>query len=96
MSSMSATVGTSIRPACWYSAPPVGPIAAAPVCTVTIGRLRDTRLAMRANLRGLPIDSVYMQITRVVSSSSQNCSRSLPDTSTLSPRETNHDSPIDS
>ena len=51
---------------------------------------------MRANLRGLPIDSVYMAITRVVSSSSQNCSRSLPDTSDLSPSDTNHDSPMSS
>ena len=51
---------------------------------------------MRANLRGLPNDSVYMAITRVVSSSSQNCSRSLPDTSHLSPSDTNHDSPMSS
>ena len=38
VSSMAATVGTSISPACWYSAPPVGPIAAAPAWTATIGR----------------------------------------------------------
>ena len=57
------------------------------------GGCRDTRRAMRANLRGLPNDSVYMAMTRVVSSSSQNCSRSLPDTSHLSPSDTNHDRP---
>ena len=75
---------------------PVGPTAAAPVRTATIGRCRDTRRAMRANLRGLPNVSVYMAMTRVVSSSSQNCSRSLPETSPLSPSDTNHDSPMPS
>ena len=40
-------------------------MAAAPVRTATIGRCRDTRLAMRANLRGLPNDSVYMAMTFV-------------------------------
>ena len=94
MSSIAGTVGTSISPACWYSAPPDGPINAAPVRTATIGRFCDTRRAMRANLRGLPKDSVYMAMTRVVSSSSQNCSRSLPETSPLSPSDTNHDIPM--
>ena len=94
MSSMAAPVGTAISPAWLYRALPDGSIAAAPVRTATIGRRRDTRLAMRANFRGLPNDSVYIAITRVVSSSSQNCSRSLPEMSHLSPSEMNQDSPI--
>ncbi len=94
VSSSPATVGTSISPACWYSALPDGSIAAAPVRTATIGRCRETRRAIRANFRGLPKDSVYIAITRVVSSSSQNCRRSLPEMSLLSPSETNHDKPI--
>ena len=54
------------QPACWYSASLAEPIAAAPVRTATIGRVRPTRRAMRANLRGLPKRSVYIAITRVV------------------------------
>ena len=86
-------MGTSIRPACWYSAPPISPVAAAPVLTATTGLVRDTRRAIRANLRGLPNDSVYMAITVVLSSCSQNCSRSLPEMSLLSPSDTNQETP---
>ncbi len=93
VSSSAGTVGTSIKPACWYSAPPISPVAAAPVRTATIGLVRDTRRAIRANLRGLPNDSVYIPITVVLSSCSQNWSRSLAEMSLLSPSETNHDTP---
>ena len=61
-----------------------------------MGRVRATRVAMRANLRGLPNDSVYMAITRVRSSSSQNCKRSFPEMSRLSPSDTNQLSPTSS
>ena len=72
----SVTVGTSISPQWRYSALFVGP-RSAPVRTATIGRRCETRLAMRANRRGSPRSSVYMPITRVESSSSKNCSRSV-------------------
>ena len=91
--SMALTVGTSIRPACWYSALPSEPTDAAPVRTATIGMVSDTRRAIRANFRGLPNDSVYIPTTVVFASSSQNCRRSLAEMSALSPSDTNHDSP---
>ncbi len=51
---------------------------------------------MRANLRALPNDSVYIPITRVGASSSKNWSRSLPEMSALSPSDTKVDTPIPS
>ena len=60
-----------------------------------MGRRRATRRAIRANFRGLPKLSVYRAMTDVASSSSQNCSRSLPEMSHLSPNDTNHEMPID-
>jgi hypothetical protein len=69
------------------------PIVPSPARTATIGRRRATRRAMRANLRGLPKVSVYIAMTRVRASSSQNWSRSLPEMSALSPSETNDDTP---
>ena len=92
VSSRAATVGTSMRPQCRYSALFVGP-SSARVRTATIGRRCDTRRAMRAKRRGSPRSSVYMPITRVDSSSSKNCSRSVPETSARSPSDTNHDRP---
>ena len=60
-----------------------------PERTATIGLRSETRRAMRENLRGLPIDSRYIITTSVDSSSSQYCSRSLPDTSARLPALTN-------
>ena len=69
-------------------------MAAAPVRTATIGRRSETRRAMRAKRWVLPRVSLYMAMTLVESSSSQNCKRSLPDTSERSPSDTNHDRPM--
>ena len=70
------------------------PSAVRPDLTTRIGFLRLTRLAISANLRGLPNDSRYMQMTRVPGSSSQYSTRSLPETSALLPIEANWVKPI--
>ena len=104
----SASVGTSMTPAWARSAewvPAAGqkrrPIVGAgrspvssEVCRATIGLARPMRRAMRKNLRGFPNDSRYSTMTSVPGSSSQNCMRSLPLTSPLSPRLTKQESPI--
>ena len=64
-----------------------------PDFTATIGFFIATRRAIRLNLRGLPIDSRYSRTTSVSSSSSQNCRRSVPDTSARLPALTNDDRP---
>ncbi len=64
-----------------------------PLVTTTTGVRRPTRRASRANFRGLPKVSTCMKTTSVAGSSSQNCRRSLPLTSTRSPAETKQDSP---
>ena len=69
------------------------PAADRPLLTATIGLRRDTRRAMRANLRGLPNDSRYSRTTSVPGSSSQYWSRSLPLTSALLPTDTKLDTP---
>ena len=69
------------------------PAADRPLLTATIGLRRETRRAMRANLRGLPNDSRYSSTTSVPGSSSQYWSRSLPLTSALLPTETKLDTP---
>ena len=69
------------------------PAVVRPDFTATIGFCRDTRRAMRENLRGFPNDSRYIRITSVSGSSSQYCSRSLPEMSALLPTETNEESP---
>src|SRR4051794_36467280 len=58
-----------------------------------IGLRSETLRAMRENLRGLPIDSRYIITTSVASSSSQYCSRSLPDTSARLPALTKVEMP---
>ena len=81
-SNSSARVSVRITPACSNSASTVTSEAAtsAPVCddvarapaaerpllTATIGFVRATRRAIRANLRGLPNDSRYSRITSVL------------------------------
>ena len=64
-----------------------------PLFTATIGLVRPSRRATRANLRGLPKLSRYSSTTSVAGSVSQYCSRSLPDTSARLPAETNVDRP---
>ena len=68
VSSIAVTLGTSMSPECWYSAPPEGAMAAAPVRTATIGRRSETRRAMRAKRWVLPRVSLYMRddVGRVV------------------------------
>ena len=54
-----------------------------PDLTIRMGFLWPTRLAISVNLRGLPKDSRYIQITWVAGSSSQYSSMSLPEMSAL-------------
>ena len=79
-------VGLAIAAVCEEAART--PAAERPLLTATIGLRRDTRRAMRANLRGLPKDSRYKSTTSVPASSSQYWSRSLPLTSALLPTDT--------
>ena len=65
-----------------------------PDLTATIGLDRDTRRAIRENLRGFPKLSRYSSTTSVAVSVSQYCSRSLPETSARFPAETKVDKPI--
>ena len=69
------------------------PAAERPLLTATIGLLRPTRRAIRANFRALPNDSRYSRITSVFASCSQYWRKSLPDRSALLPTETNAESP---
>ena len=69
------------------------PAAERPLLTATIGFLRATRRATRANLRGFPNDSRYSRMTLVSSSDSQYWIRSLPEMSALLPTETKEDRP---
>ena len=67
-----------------------------PAWTVSTGMCALTRRAVRANLRGLPSDSRYMTASLVSPSCSHHISRSLPDTSILSPTEANEEIPMPS
>ena len=58
--------------------------------------VRPTRRAVRANLGGFPIDSRYSRASLVASSDSHHCSMSVPDTSSLSPKETREEIPTPS
>ena len=58
--------------------------------------LAATLRAVRANLRGLPNDSMYSTASRVTPSCSHHVSMSLPDTSSLSPTEANEEMPMPS
>ena len=58
--------------------------------------VRPTLRAVRANLRGFPNESRYSTASLVAASDSHHSSMSLPDTSTLSPRETNDEIPTPS
>ena len=58
--------------------------------------VRPTRRAVRANLGGFPIDSRYSRASLVCSSTSHHCSMSVPDTSSLSPKETRVEIPTPS
>ena len=108
MSNSSSRVSTRMTPACRNRASTAmsglaiaavcddaarTPAADRPLFTATIGLRRDTRRAMRANLRGLPNDSRYSSTTSVPGSSSQYWSRSLPLTSALLPTDTKLDTP---
>jgi len=59
-----------------------------------IGFILEIRLQRWVNFSGLPKDSRYSIITSVSISSSQNCSKSLPDTSILLPKLTKFFTPI--
>src|SRR6478735_12737065 len=65
---------------------------ASDLATMT-GLVRARRLAIRENLRGLPIDSRYRPTAVVSASSSQYCIMSLPETSALLPAESRLESP---
>ena len=104
----SSSVRTLITPAWWNRASTavseparaavcdpaaLAPAVVAPALRAITGLWRETRRARRANLRGLPNDSMYSITTLVSGSSSHHSSRSLEDTSALFPTETNPDSP---
>ena len=72
------------------------PAADRPPSTVSTGICCPTRRAVRANFRGLPNDSTYSTASLVRRSCSHQVSRSLLDTSYLSPTEANDDTPIPS
>ena len=55
-----------------------------------------TRRDVRANLRGLPNDSMYSTASLVRPSVSHHISMSLPDTSSLSPTDANEEIPMPS
>ena len=100
-----------MMPACWNRAcrvtsgvaaflaraPAMRPPAAdRPTSTVSTGMVRPTRRAVRANLGGFPIDSRYSRASVVPSSDSHHCSMSVPETSSLSPKETSDEIPTPS
>ena len=64
--------------------------------TVSTGIRCATRRAVPANLRGLPNDSTYSTASWVTSSCAHQVSRSVGDTSYLSPADTKDDTPIPS
>ena len=64
--------------------------------TVSTGIRCATRRAVPANLRGLPNDSTYRTASWVTSSCAHQVSRSVGDTSYLSPADANEDTPIPS
>ena len=72
------------------------PAADRPTFTVRTGLLRPRRRAVRANLRGFPNDSRYSTASLVAVSDSHHSSMSLPETSSLSPSETNEEIPMPS
>ena len=74
----------------------VWPASDRPPMTVSTGIRAPTRRAVRANLRGLPNDSTYSTAIRVTPSCAHQVSRSLLDTSYLSPTDANDDTPMSS
>jgi len=70
------------------------PATERPPFTATMGLERDTRRAIRPNLRGFPNDSRYKTIRSVAMSCSHHSSRSLPLTSALFPTDTNVETPM--
>ena len=64
--------------------------------TVSTGIRCATRRAVPANLRGLPNDSTYSTASWVTSSCAHQVSRSVGDTSYLSPAEAKEDTPMPS
>ena len=103
--------GTTMTPACWNRASLVtSGVATAAVCeaaarcpaserpasTASTGMLAATLRAVRANLRGLPNDSMYSTASLVTPSCSHHISMSLLDTSSLSPTDANEEMPMPS
>ena len=72
------------------------PAAERPACTVSTGIWCATRRAVRANLRGLPNDSMYKMASRVTPSCSHHSSMSLLETSSLLPTDANEEMPMPS
>ena len=64
--------------------------------TVSTGIRCATRRAVPANLRGLPNDSTYRTASWVTSSCAHQVSRSVGDTSYLSPTDAKEDTPMPS
>ena len=64
-----------------------------PAVTTITGLTAASLRAIRENLRGLPIDSRTIPTTWVPGSSSQNCIRSLPETSARCPADRNEETP---
>ena len=106
VSNSSASVSTRMTPACSNNArtlaSSIGSVCAAspatgrvcrPLFTATIGLVRASRRATRANFRGLPNVSRYRSTRSVAGSVCQYCSMSLPDRSARLPAETKVDSP---
>ena len=75
--------------ACW-------PASLRPACTVSTGIRAPTWRAVRANLRGLPNDSMYSTASFVCPSCSHHISMSLLDTSSLLPTDANEEIPMPS
>ena len=72
------------------------PATERPASTARTGIVALTRRAVRANLRGLPNDSMYSTASLVAPSCSHHISMSLLDTSSLFPTDANEEIPIPS
>ena len=84
-----ATAAVCEAAACW-------PAADRPASTVSTGMVRPTCRAVRANLRGLPNDSMYSTASLVMPSPCHHISMSLLEMSYLLPIEANEETPMPS
>ena len=72
------------------------PASDRPASTARTGMLAPTRRAVRANLRGLPNDSMYSTASLVMPSCSHHISMSLLETSSLLPTDAKEEMPMPS